>query len=600
MTKISITGPKNRLEPVISRLYDLKLLDIEEYEGELETGEPGEEAEQVSQLLVDLRSTLSKMPDVEAEDRELSIEDVERQLPRIDQQIEEINNEKERIEREKTQITQDLEVFKRLKGSNLLYSDLNGTKKLETLIGDVDVEKLRKNAPDSNYEVFEAEDADIVFYKEGDEELEDAVRQAAENVVELPEGDFEGTVEEIIDELRDRKEQLEAEKDEKQEELKELAEKWCKGLNEVEEFLTEKVEKSEAPLRFATTENTFIAYGWVPEKRYSEIEQELEDLAGDKIHVQREEGEDPPVKHNNIKAVQPFESLTDLVAVPRYNELDPSAILMLTFPLFFGFMIGDLGYGLTTLAVFYLGYRFIDGAEKIFKSLMYASVATIIFGLAFGDAFGYIIFGKDSVLTAITGISIFQQIPVLFHRAHHLGQIFTISAIIGAVHVNLGFLLGFYNEFNRHGFREAFLEKGSWIVLEIGAVLAVLQGLTVGGPVMLLSVIMLYLGEGIEGVVEIPSLISNILSYLRIFGVSVAAVALAAVVNSLANPLFKSGTVLGISLGVLVLVIGHVFNTFIKIMEGFLQGIRLHYVEMFQKFYQGGGRRYSPFGSKTK
>jgi V/A-type H+-transporting ATPase subunit I len=229
---------------------------------------------------------------------------------------------------------------------------------------------------------------------------------------------------------------------------------------------------------------------------------------------------------------------------------------------------------------------------------MYASVATIIFGLAFGDAFGYILFGHHSDLAAVTGIHLFEKIPLLWHRAEHLGQVFNIAAIIGFAHINLGFLLGFYNDFKQHGLKEAFLEDISWIMMEIGAIAWFLYGMSVGGPILLIAVVMLYIGEGVEGVVEIPSLLSNLLSYLRIFGVAVAAVSLAKVVNALAQPLFNMGSTAGILAGIAVLMIGHTFNTFIKIMEGFLQGIRLHYVELFTKFFEGGGKRYTPFGSK--
>jgi len=109
---------------------------------------------------------------------------------------------------------------------------------------------------------------------------------------------------------------------------------------------------------------------------------------------------------------------------------------------------------------------------------------------------------------------------------------------------------------------------------------------------------MLYKGEGIEGIVEIPSLISNILSYLRLFGVCIAAYTLAGTVNQMANPMLASGSLMGIAGGVLIMIVGHTLLTFIKIMEGFLQGIRLHYVEQFGWFYSGGGRKYSPFGGE--
>ncbi|MEF8880277.1 MAG: V-type ATPase 116kDa subunit family protein, partial [Candidatus Nanohaloarchaea archaeon] len=379
-----------------------------------------------------------------------------------------------------------------------------------------------------------------------------------------------------------------------------MAEKWRGKLTYVEKFLAEKVEKAEAPLKFATTQHAFIAEGWIPREEFEILEEKLAEVSDGKIHVQEEEvagEEEPPVKHENNRAVQPFESLTDLVSVPKYNELDPSAVLMLTFPLFFGFMIGDAGYGITSLAVFYGGYRMFPEASKIFKSLMYASVSTIFFGLLFGDAFGYVLFGHHSELAAATGIHLFEQIPLVFHRAERLGQVFNIAALIGLVHVNLGYGIGFYNQYIKHGFREAFLEKGSWYVLQAGVALSVLVNPSAGLPVMALSVVLLYLGEGVEGIVEIPSLLANILSYLRIFGVSVAAVALAAVVNSIANTAYGAGGLLGIVFGTLVLVIGHVFNTFIKIMEGFLQGIRLHYVEMFGTFFEGGGKKYAPFGA---
>jgi len=243
--------------------------------------------------------------------------------------------------------------------------------------------------------------------------------------------------------------------------------------------------------------------------------------------------------------------------------------------------------------------KMFPGARDLFKGLMLASIATLGFGLAFGDAFGYIIFGESSVLAAVTGMEIFTQIPILFHRSHHWSTVFYSAAAIGVVHVNAGYVLGFYNELRNHGIVAALLEKGSWFLLQIAAVAWYLQGTAVGAPLMALAVIALFRGEGVEGVVEIPSLLSNILSYLRIFGVAVAAFSLAQVVNSMANPLYQMGTWYGLVGGTLVLMVGHIFNTFIKIMEGFLQGIRLHYVEMFGKFYEGGGRAYRPFGGQS-
>jgi V/A-type H+-transporting ATPase subunit I len=407
----------------------------------------------------------------------------------------------------------------------------------------------------------------------------------------------EGDVKKQIRHLKEDIDEIETDIRTSSDEFETVAAEHRHYLEANEKELAEELEKAEAPLRFATSENAFVAEGWVPADTFRAVKEELEEGSGDAVHVQAEETDKtPPVEHDNPSPIDEFETLTDLVSVPKYGEIDPTFMLFLTFPIFFGFMIGDAGYGLTSGIVFYLAMRMFPAAKDVFKSLLFASAATVIFGLAFGDAFGYIIFGQNSALTALTGMEIFSQIPILFHRSHHWGQVFNMAALIGIVHINMGYLLGMVNEYRHHGLAEAIMAKGSWIGLQIGALAWVLYGMTVGAPILAVSVLMLAKGEGIEGVVEIPSLLSNILSYLRIFGVAVAAYALAQVVNSLASPLYATGTLVGLMGGTVILMIGHGMNTFIKIMEGFLQGIRLHYVEMFMKFFDGGGRKYSPFG----
>lgn len=599
MKRILVTGLKQDLRPVIEELHELELLDIDEYTGEMDTGKTFDEGEEVSQLLVDLRSILSKLPEVEGKSNaQLDFNQVDSKISELNNRINELENSKTELKSELTQLKSRRQFFEELSDLDLEYRDLKGTRTLNCFTGKIDERKFRSEAPNDRYEIMHGESADVVFYPD-EQVYENLINSCSEEILDVPEVELNGSISSINKELEQRKNRIESRIEQNESQIEKIAVNWRNQLEEAEKFLTEKVEKAEAPIKFATTDSAFFAEGWIPAENYGLVEEKLAEVTGGKVHVQQEEMEDePPVKHSNPGPVKHFEDLTDLVSVPRYNELDPSFVLLLTFPLFFGFMIGDAGYGLTSALVFYAGMKMFPDATDIFKSLMYASFATILFGLAFGDAFGYVIFGSHSELAAVTGIQLFEQIPILFHRAEHLGQVFTASALIGLVHVNFGYLLGFYNEHVKHGFRQAFLEKGSWLMLQAGAALWFFVGMTAGLPVMVISVALLYLGEGIEGVVEIPSLLSNILSYLRIFGVSVAAVSLAAVVNGLADPLFQSGSVIGVVLGVVMLVLGHTFNTFIKIIEGFLQGIRLHYVEMFNKFYEGGGRKYVPFGAK--
>lgn len=600
MIKISAVAPKSCTREVIEELYELGLMDIDAPEGETETAAPLEEAEELSKTLVNVRSLLSKLPKTGKQpDEYYSISDVQEESDRIKEQLEEFKSEKSSLENKLQRLEDDKEFFRKIKGAEVTYQDLQGTQTLEVFVGKLE-EDLADKAPAGRYEVYEGEEASVVFYHREDEaEFSRLLSETAEEHFSIPEGDYSNSPGQIIESIEEEQEKFRKRVEGKKEDILEVSREWRPALEEAEEFLSEKVEKAEAPLNFASTKEAFIVEGWMPEDRYDLVEERLAEVTESRIHIEKEETEEePPVKHDNASPVQPFESLSDLVGTPRYNELDPSIVIFLTFPLFFGFMIGDMGYGLTTLAVFYGGYKLIPAAQDIFKSLMWASVATFIFGAVYGDIFGYVAFGSHSEIAAATGLHFLEQIPIVFHRAEHLGTVFMMSAAIGVAHINAGYLIGFYNEHVKHGFKEAFLEKGSWILLETGVALAYFYGAAVGGPVIAISVALLYLGEGIEGIVEIPSLLSNVLSYTRIFGVSVAAVSLAKVVNGLANPFFQSGSLIGVMLGVFVLAFGHGFNTFIKIMEGFLQGIRLHYVEMFQKFYEGGGRKYSPFGAK--
>ncbi|WP_414836365.1 V-type ATP synthase subunit I [Candidatus Nanohalococcus occultus] len=595
MCKISITGHKDQLQKTIDTLYRLRLFDIQTYDGELDTGNPFDEAEEFSQMLVDTRSLLSTLPEAEGTGS-FQLSQLANDIETVKEKVDEFERKQAELADEKRDVKTQLDFLKKLKGAKISIEDLEGSDTLETFVGKFDKEELEEATDHDLYEVFEGKDLNLLAYRK-DRGMQEVLREIGATETKPPQIDYTGDLEKVLTTLKNRRDGIKSDLDSLQEEYREYARKWRPKLEDAESFLTERVEKAEAPLSFATTDSTFIAEGWIPHDKFNELGEELHRATGGKIHIQEEQtDEEPPTKHENNVAVKPFESLTDLVSVPRHNEIDPSFLLMLTFPLMFGFMIGDAGYGLTTLAVFYGGYRLFPAASEIFKSLMYASIATVAFGLAFGDAFGYVIFGHHSQLASATGIHLFEQIPILFHRAEHLGDVFTLSVVIGLAHVNLGYLVGFYNEFMKHGLKEAFLEKISWILLEIGAFAWYVFGAQVGAPVLLISLVMLYVGEGVEGMVEIPSLLSNILSYFRIFGVSVAAVSLAAVVNAMADPLFGMGNAVGFALGTVVLVVGHVFNTFVKIMEGFLQGIRLHYVEMFTKFYEGGGRKYAPFG----
>jgi len=301
--------------------------------------------------------------------------------------------------------------------------------------------------------------------------------------------------------------------------------------------------------------------------------------------------QDVPVKLANNKLAKPFEFLMKLYALPKYNEIDPTIFLFITFPLFFGIILGDIGYGIVVaLLLMYLSKKF-PGAGPLAKVLMPAAISSVFFGFVFGEIFGFEeLFG--------------YELPHLISRVHQINDMLIISVVIGIVHVNIGFLLGFLNELSHEGLKKAILAKGSWWVLQLSIAMAYasVSGLVgiplyVSGILAAVAIAMLILGEP-QGIIEVPGLVSNILSYSRLMAVGLASVSLAAVVNGFVEDFAHAGGIM-IFAAILVGILGHAMNIALGLLGGFLHSIRLNYVEFFTKFFKGGATPYNPFGKKN-
>ena len=101
---------------------------------------------------------------------------------------------------------------------------------------------------------------------------------------------------------------------------------------------------------------------------------------------------------------------------------------------------------------------------------------------------------------------------------------------------------------------------------------------------------------GLWNVYGLTGLIGDLLSYARLFGLGIATGAIAAVMNQLAGMVVAAaGPYLGTALGIMVILLGHTFNLLLGILGSTVHSARLHFVEAFKSFFEGGGTDYKPF-----
>jgi vacuolar-type H+-ATPase subunit I/STV1 len=362
-----------------------------------------------------------------------------------------------------------------------------------------------------------------------------------------------------------------------------------------QKYLLNELEKQEAPLLFGESEASFVVQGYVPRRKVPKLKSQLDKVLGKKFYLTEEyvdRHHEAPISLNHNKIVSPFDFFVNLYSLPSYGEIDPTIFTFISFPLIFGAMLGDMGYGLFSLFLFlYLKHK-LPKFKSFFDILVWSSLWTILFGLIFGEFFGAEeIFG-------------FKFHP-LIHRMHDINSLMAFAIVIGLVHINIGFILGFINEYKHHGLWHAFSAKMSWIILQVGVAVIALTSMNlldmpqwIGILLTVVPVVLIAISEGMAGIVEIPGIFGNILSYLRIMAIGLASAGLAVVVNDFATNFFRNGVV-GIVPGLLLLIVGHAINILLGLFGPFLHSLRLHYVEQFSKFYKGGGVPYKPFGEKN-
>jgi V/A-type H+-transporting ATPase subunit I len=444
----------------------------------------------------------------------------------------------------------------------------------------------------------------IVFPQEHTSAIEALLGREDVSRLRLPSGLGDGPPDMVLASLYRRMASIPEEIKEVQKELNNLAVQWVDKLVSLRAVLRDEVDTHSVFPKFGETDLTFVLSGWVPQNQVSIVRSTLQAELGQKILIEPLEltpelKKRAPVVLQNPSVARPFESLVALLALPRYGHIDPTRLMAFFLPIFFGMILGDIGYGgillLICLALLsrYRGKKL--ASPNMMRDLLLvmtiSSSWAIVFGILYGEFFGTM--GESLGLHAIW---------IDRASSEDVTSLLLVSLGVGFVHITLGLILGIWEAIQDHSRSHLFERSGMLLgmlslLVVVGTSLNMLpQGLSIPASIGIIIGILLLgyplgkLGPFI-GAIEFIGLIGNILSYIRIAAIGLASVYLAKVANDVAG---MTGNWIGSSI---VLLLVHGLNLVLGAFSPTIHSLRLHYVEFFRKFYEGGGKPYQPFRS---
>ena len=303
--------------------------------------------------------------------------------------------------------------------------------------------------------------------------------------------------------------------------------------------------------------------------------------------------------------------MLQLFAIPKYGEINPTIIMGIFFIIFFGFMLGDAGYGIVILLLSLFAYikLKISPIIKAWSFLgIWLGISTTIVGLLtnsfFGDFIPRFIYGNpDKPLYTLNIAGLTLPIDSLKDPL----TILVISLILGLIHLNIGIILGIYQTWKRKEYYKMLTEHITWIPLQLGGAILIgdlILDWNISYPIFIISAILtiigiipLFIKSGPMGFFDLTGYIGDWLSYARLLalGLATAGMALAFNIIAVLIPSLLPIPYIGLILLPIILIVAHFANLLLQSLGAGVHSLRLQYVEFFNRFYEGGGSEFTPF-----
>ena len=491
--------------------------------------------------------------EVEKLDTEAFIEKAEDTLAQVEAKTSVIEGKLSALDTETSELKSNKSLANRLSNFDMDLALLKDSKYTSTTVGRIDAgftseikNELSKLTDELETFTVPAEDKDgdiivVVTLKELSDEVYSTLRKFDFEKIDI--GNVEGTPQQVISNADARLLTIKSERASVKAELKAVAEQWDDDILALKEQLENEKEKNEILSSFVQTKDAYILEAWVPVKDTEKVEQLVEKssdghCAFETIEVEGTDDENVPILQQNGWYSKPFEFLVDMYSPVRYNALDPTIFVAITFPFFFGFCLTDAVYG---LIVSLIGVVLLRGLGKVKESmhafgwiLIWSGLWAFILGMITNGFLGNFPdkFLNYKLPTVIAAVDAFK----------HPDTILIIAIVIGLLYTNIGFIMGAINNLRYGNVKDAIGSQICWFVFEAGIILLALGfmmpaigmiGMVLGGILIVATIGMLVWANGAYGVMDIFGYMGDVLSYARLLALCLATGGIAMTVNIL-------------------------------------------------------------------